>query len=137
MKQNKTQPTTQSVEEYLETITDAKRKHDCQILLKIMAEISKEKAMMWGSSIVGFGKYHYVYASGREGDWMRIGFSSRKNEISLYLTCGLDRAKKLLEHLGAYRRGVGCLYIKRLSDVDLDVLRQLIRFAIEHKEFKP
>ncbi len=134
MKQNKTQPTQQNVKEYIEAIQDDERRGDCEKLIQIMEDISKEKPQMWGTSIIGFGTHHYVYASGREGDWMRIGFSSRKNEISLYLTCGLERSKKLLEALGAHRRGVGCLYIKRIADVDIDVLRQLIIFAIQHKE---
>jgi hypothetical protein len=91
-----------------------------------MQRVSKEDAKMWGTSIIGFGSYHYKGASGREGDWMLIGFSPRKQNITLYIMPGFDRYQGLLKKLGKYSTGKSCLYIKRLSDVDMDVLKELM-----------
>jgi hypothetical protein len=129
MTQNKTQPTKANVNDYLETIKNPHRKKDCQEILDLMKKITKEKPEMWGGSIVGFGSYHYKYASGREGDWMKVGFSSRKKSISFYLTCDLDQMTPTLKTLGKHKRGVGCLYIKKLDDINPKVLRKIIKQA--------
>lgn len=124
--QNKTKPTKASVENYLKSITDEAREKDCRAIAAMMEKATKEKPQMWGKSIVGFGTYHYTYASGREGDWMRMGFSSRKDAISIYLMCDLDRLKSDLKDLGTHKRGVGCLYIKSLDAIDVRVLKRMI-----------
>jgi hypothetical protein len=126
MAKNKTQETDASVESYLAAIDDEARRKDCEALAKLMARATKHPAKMWGSSIVGFGSYHYKYASGREGDICLVGFSSRKGDISLY---GLNAApghEALLPKLGKHKAGKGCLYVKRLSDIDLGVLEKLV-----------
>ncbi len=95
--------------------------------MKIFREITGENGKLWGPSIVGFGEYHYQYESGREGDWMRNGFSPRKQNLSLYIMAGFNKRGKLLEKLGKYKTGKGCLYINKLEDVDEKVLRELIQ----------
>ncbi len=127
----KTKPTKASVETYLASIKDPARKQDCLEITQLMTEISGEKPTMWGTSIVGFGNRHYTSASGREVDWMVIGFSSRKEAISFYLTCNLDELATTLKKLGKYKRGVGCLYVKSLEDIDRSVLKKLIAQALK------
>ena len=97
-----------------------------------MAEETGEPPRMWGASIVGFGSYHYAYASGREGDWMALGFSPRKANLTLYLMDGFGGYGELLDRLGKHSTGKSCLYIKRLSDVDVDVLREMVRRSYRH-----
>ena len=97
-----------------------------------MEEVTGEKAVMWGDSIVGFGTYHYVYASGREGDWPVTGFAPRKQALTLYIMSGFDQYDELLARLGKHSTGKSCLYIKRLSDVDVDVLRELVAESVAH-----
>lgn len=126
MAELKTKPTSASARAYLDSIADPVRRRDCTALLEMMAEISGEPPKMWGSSIVGFGTYRYRYASGRTGTWFRVGFASRKGALTLYLMLDLDSQAKRLVALGKYKRGKGCLYVKRLSDVSEDVLRDLI-----------
>lgn len=123
----KTQPTDVSVAKFIESLTDATQQEDSKQLVKIMETISGEPAKMWGSSIIGFGTFHYKYASGREGDWMKIGFSPRKGKISLYLTYDADQYKKELDEIGKHKTGKGCIYINRLSDVNVDKLQALIK----------
>jgi hypothetical protein len=101
-------------------------------MLDIMQEVTGEEAKMWGASIVGFGSYHYKYASGQEGDWMAAGFSPRKQSLTLYIMAGFANYPKLMEDLGKFKTGKSCLYIKRLTDINLDVLQQLIRESYEH-----
>jgi len=101
------------------------------MLIEIMSKIVGEPAVMWGESIVGFGSYHYVYASGREGDWMLTGFSPRASEISVYLMCGLDGNEELLEKLGKHRKGKGCLYLKGLDGIHIPTLKKLIRESVK------
>ena len=96
-----------------------------------MKEVTQEEPIMWGTSIIGFGSYHYRYASGREGDWPIVGFSPRKRSLTVYLTPGLDEIGDLLGKLGKHRVGKGCLYINKLSDVDTDVLKEIIKKSIE------
>lgn len=126
MAENKTTPTDASVDDYIDAIDDKTRRSDCKALVKLMSEITKKPAKMWGGSIVGFGSYHYRYASGREGDMCLTGFSSRKGDISVYLVASGMNQEKLLSKLGRHKMGKACLYISRLSDVDEEVLRQLV-----------
>jgi hypothetical protein len=136
MAKNKTKPTDVRVESYLATIQDEARRTDCEALAKLMTKATKEPPTMWGSSIVGFGSYHYKYDSGREGDACLTGFSSRKDAISIYLAC-LPKHETLLSQLGAYKAGKGCLYIRRLSDVDPKILEQLIKSAVAERRSQP
>ena len=125
MAENKTKATQASVAAYLAGITDETRRRDCEALAKLMAESTKQPATMWGTGIVGFGNHHYRYESGREGDICAVGFASRKGDISLYLT-GLPALEKFLPTLGRHKVGKGCLYVRRLADVDLKVLEKMI-----------
>ena len=127
--ENKTKPTDVPVDAFLSTIEPADRRDDARSVCAVMARVSGEEPVMWGGAIVGFGSHHYRYARGREGDICRIGFSPRKKATVLYLTCDLDRLQALLERLGRHQRGVGCLYLKRLADVDAAVLEELVATA--------
>ena len=131
MVENKTKPTPKSVASYLAEIEDPVRQADCKTIAAMMEELTGSKPKMWGESIVGFGDYRYKYASGREGDWFLAGFSNRKQSLTLYIMGYLEYYTDILENLGTYKHGKGCLYIKKLSDVDLDVLRTLISTSIE------
>ncbi len=131
MSANKTQATDASVTAFLDTVTDPQRRADCDTLLAMMGRITGKPAAMWGTTIVGFDRYHYRYESGREGDWMVTGFSPRKAETSVYLLAGSTKQPKLLERLGKYRMGKSCLMIRRLADVDLAVLEQLIADSVD------
>jgi hypothetical protein len=126
MAENKTKETDASVEDYLSAIEDETRRQDCQALAKLMTKATKMKPKMWGTSIVGFGSYHYRYASGREGDACLTGFSSRKGDISIYLVESFPRREELLSKLGKHKMAKACLYVRKLSDVDLKVLEQLV-----------
>ena len=126
MAELKTKPNDASVEAFLSSIEDSQRRIDCRALLKLMKQATRAKPTMWGTSIVGFGTYHYKYASGREGDWFTVGFSPRKRDLSLYLMGGFAQNPELLKRLGKHKTGKCCLYVKRLVDVDVDVLRELI-----------
>ncbi|MEW6743484.1 MAG: DUF1801 domain-containing protein [Planctomycetota bacterium] len=131
MAEMKTKPTGASVEAFLDRLTDEARREDCYALLKIMQQATKARPKMWGPSIVGFGDYHYKYASGREGDWFLVGFSPRKQDLTLYVMAGAERYPELLEKLGKHKTGKSCLYIKRLADIDLKVLSELIRRSLK------
>jgi len=120
--ENKTRKNDLSVDAFLNQVEDDQKKEDCLVLSKIMQSITGEQARMWGSSIVGFGEYHYVYESGREGDMLSIGFSPRKQNLSIYIMSGFSDYAELMGQLGKHKTGKSCLYIKKLSDVDLDVL---------------
>lgn len=130
MADNKTQPTEMALEDYLAGIEDPQRRQDCTSLVSIMAEITNEPPVLWGTSIVGFGTYHYKYESGREGDFMITGFASRARDISIYLMASTDAQADLLAKLGKHKMGRACLTIKRLSDIDLSVLRELITQSV-------
>ena len=135
MADNLTQPTNASVVDFLTTVEPDSKRKDAFALLQLMEEITGEKAVMWGPSIVGFGQYHYHYASGRQGDWMIYGFSPRKSAISLYLMgCMENEFSHLLEKLGKFKKSVSCIYVNKLADLDLDVLKDLIRES--HKFMK-
>lgn len=129
---NKTTPTNQDVLAFLARIEDVQQRKDSEVVIKLMTEISNEPPVMWGTSIVGFGKLHYKYASGREGDWMKIGFSPRKGKLSMYLTNNAEVFAPLLDKLGKHKIGKGCIYITRLSDIDLEILVKLIRQAYKN-----
>ncbi|ELX13569.1 hypothetical protein Jab_1c22050 [Janthinobacterium sp. HH01] len=126
---NKTKASDASVDDYLAAIGDEGRRGDCEALARLMAEASGEPPVMWGTGIVGFGTYRYRYDSGREGDSCIVGFSSRKAEISLYLSADFPERAALLARLGKYKTAKSCLYIRKLADVDLKVLAELIAAA--------
>jgi hypothetical protein len=128
---NKTQKTGASVDEFLESVQNSRRREDGFAVLAMMREITGLEPEMWGPSIIGFGDYHYKYDSGREGDFFLTGFSPRKQSLTLYIMGGLEGHENLLGKLGKHRTGAACLYINRLADVDVDVLRELIRISFE------
>lgn len=130
MAENKTQATTASVAEYLAAIEDETRRRDCEALAALMTKLAKAPATMWGTGIVGFGSYHYKYDSGREGDSCVVGFAARKGDISVYLVAGFEGQAALLAQLGRFKTGKVCLYIRKLADIDLKVLEQLIAGSI-------
>ena len=128
----KTQRTSASVSAFVKGVADDVRRKDCQTLVRIMKRAVGTAPRMWGSSIVGFGHYHYKYASGRENDWFLAGFSPRKQDLTLYILSGLDRHDALVARLGKYKTGKSCLYIKRLADIDVGVLEELITESVKH-----
>lgn len=132
MAELKTQPNDMSVEEFLNGVADERKRLDCFTLLEMMKAVTGQEPRMWGDSIVGFGTYHYQYASGREGDWFVTGFSPRKQNLTLYIMAGFDRYDELLQQLGKHTTGKSCLYVKRLGDVDLAVLRELVQLSVDH-----
>jgi hypothetical protein len=136
---NKTQLTQASVEEYLANIADETRRKDCQALTALLSSAMKEKPRMWGPGIVGFGSYHYRYDSGREGDMCLAGFSSRADSISVYVMLDAPGQKELLPRLGKHKTSSrACVYIKRLSDIDLTVLKSIVLNSVaEMKRLHP
>ena len=126
MADNKTHSTDASVDNYLEAIVDKARRADCRALLAMMRDVTGHPPRMWGASIVGFDSYHYRYDSGREGDSCVTGFASRKGDISIYLVASGSHQVALLRSLGKHKMGKACLYLKRLSDLDPQLLRQLL-----------
>lgn len=126
MSENKTQANDASVIKFLTEVTPDQKRQDAFTILEMMERLSGYQAKMWGDSIVGFGEYHYKYDSGREGDAMRIGFSPRKANLSLYIITGFEHHKDLLEALGKHKTSKSCLYINHLKDINLKVLEQLI-----------
>jgi len=133
MAENKTKPTKVSVTEFVNAVADQARRADAKTLVKLMQGASGEKPKMWGPSIIGFGSYHYRYDSGREGDAPLIGFSPRKAATVLYGVAGASDCKALLPKLGKHTTGKGCLYIKKLADVDMRVLEEMIGKALAAK----
>lgn len=127
----KTKVNEASVEGFLNSVTDEQKREDCFEILRLMKQVTKEEPKMWGSSIVGFGSYHYKGASGREGDWLLTGFSPRKENLTLYIMGGFDLHQDLLKKLGKHKTSVGCLYIKKLDDVDKEVLRELVAESVK------
>jgi hypothetical protein len=125
----KTKPTLASVEAFLGAIDDPKRREDCLTLIRLMKAATKCEPKMWGSSIVGFGDHHYRYESGREGDIFILGFSPRKDALTIYLCPGIERFRDILDQLGKHKIGKGCLYIRRLEDVQEPVLATLLKKA--------
>ncbi|MCB0527298.1 MAG: DUF1801 domain-containing protein [Saprospiraceae bacterium] len=131
MAELKTKRNDQSVEAFLNTVDDEKKRADSFKILKLMQEVTGAAPQMWGSSIVGFGSYHYKYASGQEGDWFLAGFSPRKQNLTLYIMAGFRRYDELMAQLGKYKTGKSCLYIKKLEDVDMGILRKLVEESVE------
>ena len=119
-----------SVTAFLDAVAVDEKRNDCYQLLEMMSAVTGKPPKMWGTAIIGFGSYHYVYASGREGDWPVVGFSPRAQNISIYIMPGFSRYKSLLEKLGKHKTGKSCLYIKRLDDEDTGVLRQLVEGSV-------
>lgn len=131
MAEAKTRPTTQSLTDFLAGVADAQRRRDCEQVAKLMQDVTGQPAVMWGA-IVGFGTYTYTYATGRTGDWPLTAFAPRKNDLTLYIGGGLDTFPDLAAKLGKYKHGKGCVYVKRLSDLDQGVLRELVTQSVAH-----
>jgi uncharacterized protein DUF1801 len=130
MAELKTKPTAASVTGFINAIEDDQIRKDSKAISVIMSKITKAKPKIWGSDIVGFGSYHYRYASGQEGDWMLTGFAPRTKEITLYIMPGFDGQAALMKKLGPYSGGLSCVYIKRLSDLHLPTLKKLIDLSV-------
>jgi hypothetical protein len=134
MAELKTRRNKGNVVAFLDSVTNDQRRQDSFAVLELMEQVTGKKPEMWGDSIVGFGSYHYKYASGREGDWFLVGFSPRAQNLTLYIMAGFDGYETLLGKLGKHTTGKSCLYIKKLEDVDMDVLKDLVRQSAEHME---
>lgn len=132
MAEQKTKPNDQSVQAFLEQIDHPQKREDAFAILQLMQEVTGFPPRMWGESMVGFGSYHYKYATGREGDAFVTGFSPRKDNFSLYIMAGFEQYAALLEKLGKFKTGKSCLYVKKLSDIDLNTLKELVKLSSEH-----
>ena len=132
MPESKTKPTQQSATAFIHGLDDKQRRADAKKVASMMRKATGARATMWGESIVGFGQYHYKYASGREGDFLLTGFSSRKQALTLYIMAGFSEFDALMNKLGQYKTGKSCLYIKSLADVDEKVLEQLINRSVKY-----
>ena len=131
MAELKTKENKSSVKQFIDSVKNISRRKDCLITKKIMQEVTGKRAMMWGDSIVGFGRYHYKYTSGREGDFFVTGFSPRKQNFTIYIMPGYSDYQHLLKKIGKHKLGKSCLYVKNLDDIDLDVLKELIATSVE------
>jgi Domain of unknown function (DU1801) len=131
MAEAKTKPTTTSLDDFLAKSVDPTRHDDCRAIAAMMQKATGEPPVMWGSSIVGFGRYHYKYDSGREGESVLVGFSPRKNDLTIYIIPGFDRYETLLAKLGKHKTGKSCLYVKRLADIDTKVLKAIIEDSVK------
>jgi hypothetical protein len=127
-----TKPNEGSVEAFLNQVEDENKRQDCYTILEIMSQVTDSEAKMWGASIVGFGSYHYKYASGREGEWFLTGFSPRKQNLTHYIMSGFSGHDSLLAGLGKYKTGKSCLYIKKIEDIDLKILKELVSRPAVH-----
>ncbi len=125
-----------SVSAFIENVEDERKREDCRMLIKIMSQITGSQAAMWGSSIVGFGSYHYRYASGREGDFFLTGFSPRKQNLTVYVMPGFSQYDSLMQKLGKHKVGKSCLYMKKLEDVDIWILTRLIDESVQEMRRK-
>jgi hypothetical protein len=132
MAELKTQPNDQNVEDFLNSVADGTKRRDSFTILELLKQETGLEPVMWGDSIIGFGSYHYKYASGREADWFLTGFSPRKRNLTLYIMSGFEGYDKLLNKLGKHSTGKSCLYIKKLGDIDLEVLEELIGKSVQH-----
>lgn len=133
MAENKTQKTKLSVEDFINSVDHEGKRNDAFEILEMMKTITKEEPRMWGASIIGFGDVHYKYASGREGDWFKVGFSPRKAKISLYISgCDVAMHEKLISRFGKHKAGKGCLYVNKLADIDKEVLKEMIKNCYEN-----
>ncbi|MFX0082606.1 MAG: DUF1801 domain-containing protein [Candidatus Hodarchaeota archaeon] len=132
MTELKTRPNDKSVMEFLNKVENTRRREDSFEILKLMSEVTEEEPKMWGDSIIGFGSYHYKYASGREADWLQIGFSPRKQSLTIYIMDGFEKYKELLDKLGKHKTGKSCLYINKLEDVSIPVLKEIMIGSVKH-----
>lgn len=132
MAELKTKQNEQSVTDFLQTVPDERKRNDSFAILELMKEVTGKEPKMWGDSIIGFGNYHYKYSTGREGDWFMTGFSPRKQNLTLYIMSGFDDYDALMKKLGKYKTGKACLYINKLEDVDVAVVKELIRKSVAH-----
>ena len=132
MTELKTKPNHQNVDEFLKKVENPNKQDDCYEILKLMEEITQEEPIMWGDSIVGFGRYHYKYTSGREGDWLLTGFSPRKQNLTLYIMSGFEKYEALLKKLGKFKTGKSCLYINKLKEIDIAILKELITESVNY-----
>ncbi|MCF4099856.1 DUF1801 domain-containing protein [Maritalea mediterranea] len=130
--QNKTQPTSVSVEAFLNTIEDDQKRADAFKIKEMIERLSGDTAQMWGTAIIGCGTYHYKYEGGREGNFMRVGFAPRKANLVLYIMSGFSEYEALLDNLGKHKTGKSCLYVKRLSDIDESVLEEIITLSLAY-----
>ena len=130
MAELKTKPNKNSVAGFIKSVEE-RRREDCKALLSLMKRITRKKPTMWGDSIVGFGKYHYKYESGREGDWFVTGFSPRKQNISIYIMPGFSKYQTILKKLGKHKTSVSCLYINKLAEIDIKQLEKLITRSVK------
>jgi hypothetical protein len=121
---------------FLESNAEGQKLDDCKQIYALMKEITGEEPSMWGGSIIGYGSYHYKYESGREGDWFLTGFSPRKQNISIYIMAGFDRYPELMDRLGKFKTGKSCLYIKKLEDIDRDILKELVKESVQYLKKK-
>ena len=124
-----------SVSDFLKTVEDESKRNDSLELVKIMEEITQSTAKMWGPAIIGFGRYHYKYESGREADMLRVGFSPRKDALALYIGANSQENLDIISNLGKYKTGKSCLYVKKLADINLDVLKVITKRGFERKQF--
>ena len=131
MAENKTKPTDIDPVDFIGSVEHDTRREDAETLLELMSKLTGYKAKMWGPTIIGFGRYHYEYESGREGDWMMVGFSPRKANQVIYLMPGYLDLDDQLSRLGKHKIGKSCLYINKLADVDLSVLEEMVQHAID------
>lgn len=136
MSELKTKPNNLSVVDFLNSIDHPQKKEDAKSIYKLMEEITQTKGVMWGSSIIGFGNYHYKYKTGREGDWFLTGFSPRKQNLTLYIMDCFYNTEDLLKKLGKYKTGKSCLYINKLQDVDIEILKKLVENSVNHLKAK-
>lgn len=136
MARQKTRKNSASVEAYLQSVENPTRRDDSLAMLELMSDVTGEEARMWGSSIVGFGSYHYVYESGREGDAMLTGFSPRKQNLAIYIMPGFSEHGSLLEKLGKHKTGKSCLYVNKLADIDMKVLKKLVQRSVQQMRKK-
>jgi len=134
MAELKTKRNKGDVEAFLNEVQDERKRQDSFTILALMKEVTGKEPEMWGESIVGFGSYHYKYESGREGDWFVTGFSPRKQNLTLYIMSGFDDYDRLLGKLGKHTIGKACLYIKKMEEVDTDVLKELVEKSVKHME---
>ncbi len=130
MAELKTKKNESSVTKFLDGVKDEKKRQDSYTILKLMKQITKAEPKMWGTSMVGFESYHYKYASGREGDWFVTGFSPRKQNLTLYIMSGFSKYPDLLKKLGKFKTSKGCLYIKKIEDIDIATLKELIKQSV-------
>lgn len=128
----KTQPYDRDIPEFLSKVEEPQKREDCFTLLELMKEETGEEPQYWHNNMVGFGQYHYRYATGTEGDWFLTGFSPRKQSLTIYIMAGFERYDELMTNLGKYKTGKSCLYVKRLSDIDQKILRELVSESVAY-----